>query len=399
MKVYFVTKSTFPYGMAPTNRIQCYAKAILSQGIECKVLVYVRSEGSIINRGNTIGEGVFDGIPFEYMGKSSYRDNNFIKRNFNKLFDKKRLLCFLRNNLNAGDVVFYYAPYDLLWTDLIIRIAHFKKAYFVRELCELPHGTTLETKILKLKRKIVFFHQFPQYDGVVSISETLLELAKKYAGKDTKHIKIPILVDYEKFAIPDLSKDADKFFIFHAGSLFEQKDGFVGMIEAFGMACSKLNHNIKFISTGSLSNSPHAVEIKEIIYKYGIEGDVKFTGYLNNEQLRDYLSKASVVIINKYETQQNRYCFSTKLAEYMAASKAIIITRFGEAMNWLEERKNALIVEPHNLNQLAESIALLYEDDDLRKKIGKEGNLLCQNCFRYEVYGNKMVDFFKSLSR
>ncbi len=399
MKVYFVTKSTFPYGMAPTNRIQCYAKAILSQGVECKVLVYLRSEGSIISRGNTKGEGVFEGIPFEYMGKSSCRDENFIKRNAIKVFDKIRLLWFLRKNLNVGDVIFYYAPYDLLWTDIIIRIAHYKKAFFVRELCELPHGTTFETKILKLKRKIVFNHQFPQFDGVVSISDALLDLAKKYAGKYTKHIKIPILVDYEKFAIPDLSEDADTFFIFHAGSLYEQKDGFVGMIEAFGMACKRLKHNIKFISTGNLSNSPHAVEIKQIIEKYGIEGDVKFTGYLNNEELRDYLSKASVVIINKYKTQQNKYCFSTKLAEYMAASKAIIITRFGEALNWLEEKKNALIVEPHDSNQLADSIVLLYENDNLRKQIGKEGNLLCQKSFRYEVYGVKLVDFFKSLSR
>lgn len=61
-----------------------------------------------------------------------------------------------------------------------------------------------------------------------------------------------------------------------------------------------------------------------------------FTGYLSHEDLKDYLSKASMVIINKYRNQQNEHCFSTKLGEYLAAAKPVIITNVGEAMNWLE---------------------------------------------------------------
>lgn len=399
MKVYFVTNLPFPNGMAGTNRLQCYAKAVLSRGVECKILIYVRTENRGVKRGNMEGCGVSEGIPFEYIGLTPIREDGIIKRKWCDLLDRIKLLRYLRNNLIPGDVVFYFSQNELIWIPLLIRIIHMKRAFFVKELCELPYGTTTETPKLKKKRELTLKYQFPLYDGVVSISDTLFSLAKNNTNAQAKHIKVPIIVDYNKYALPDKSSEADCFYIFHAGSMYEQKDGFVGMVEAFGLACKKLTHNIKFISTGNLEKSPHVNQIKQVIKKYGIEDDIIFTGYLNKEELRNYLSKSSLVIINKYETQQNKYCFSTKLAEYLAASKPVIITRVGEAMNWLEEKKNALIIEPHDVNQLAESIVLLFENNKLRKQIGKGGNILCQKAFRYEVYGKKMVDFFKSLSR
>ena len=44
MKVYIITKEPFPNGMAAVKRIVCYAKAWISQGIECEVLIYTRTE-------------------------------------------------------------------------------------------------------------------------------------------------------------------------------------------------------------------------------------------------------------------------------------------------------------------------------------------------------------------
>ena len=398
MRVYFITTYPFPYGVAGTSRLQCYAKSILAQGVECKVLIYVRTESCKVKRGNSEGCGVFEGIPFEYISHTPFRDNGLIKRKWCDLLDRKRLLSFLYNNLNQGDIVYYFASNELIWIPLVIKVSHQKKAFFVKELCELPYGTTKETIINKLKRNFIFKHQFPMYDGIVSISDSLLSLAKEKSSDKTKHLKVPIMVDYTKFALPDNSSMAKEFYIFHAGSMFEQKDGFVGMIEAFGIASRKLNHQIKFISTGNINKSPHAEEVREIINKYDIKDDIRFTGYLNNEELRDYLSKASVVIINKYKTQQNIYCFSTKLAEYLAASKPVIITRVGEAMNWLSDREDAYVIEPHNVNELADAIVTLYQNKELRKKIEKGGNILCQNSFRYEVYGKTLANFFASFS-
>ena len=44
MKVFLITKEPFPNGMAATNRITCYAKGLISAGIECQVIVATRTE-------------------------------------------------------------------------------------------------------------------------------------------------------------------------------------------------------------------------------------------------------------------------------------------------------------------------------------------------------------------
>ena len=396
MRVFFITDKPFPHGGASTNRLICYAKAIRSQNVECKLLVYVRTESLEKTFGNMEGVGTYEGIPFEYINHSTLHANNIIKQKFEGFIDRISLLKYLKKNVCSGDVVFYYALDELIWIPLVAAVVHGKKGKIVKEVCELPFIFGTYSKVSRFYRKLMTKYHFPKFDGIISISEELLKFSKHYAGRKTKHIKVPILVDYNKYSLPDRSNEADNFYIFHAGSLTEQKDGILGMIEAFGKASERLNHQLFFISTGRADNSPHKLRIKELIEENNISNEVRFVGYLNEEELQDYLSKASLVIINKYETEQNQYCFSTKLAEYFAASKPVIITRVGEAMNWVTDKLNVWLVEPGDVNQLSSAIVLLYNNVCLRKEMGKEGNILCQNCFRYEVYGKVLVDFFIS---
>ena len=44
MKVLILTAVPFPNGMAATNRIKCYVKALAEQGVDCKVLCFRRSD-------------------------------------------------------------------------------------------------------------------------------------------------------------------------------------------------------------------------------------------------------------------------------------------------------------------------------------------------------------------
>lgn len=391
MKVYIITKEPFPNGMAATNRIKCYAKAIAKQGIKCEVLIFTRTEvyGKIPK--NTVGKGHFDDIPFRYIGGTPLRGSNVLVRQLNDRLDRWRLLWYLRKNLKKGDVVFAYMGTFVDYSLKIIDITHKCGAFYLYDLCEYPYGTGAETKKVVRNRCKTLNKLYPLFDGVIPISDTLCELAKQYVNPKCQILKVPILVDYDKYNIENLSDKAEYPYIFHSGTLYEQKDGILGMIEAFGMAKQKLDREFRFVSTGKIENSPHATEIKRIISKYNIEKHIHFTGYLSDEELKDYLSKASLVIINKYRTQQNQYCFSTKLGEYLAASKPVIITNVGEAMNWLEDGVSAYIVEPENVNSLSNAIVKAFSDDGIRQRISLQGNAICRNCFDYRVWGEKIT--------
>lgn len=53
-------------------------------------------------------------------------------------------------------------------------------------------------------------------------------------------MKVPILVDFPQYEMIDRSDEADVPYIFHSGTLSQQKDGFLDMLEAFAKAIKKI---------------------------------------------------------------------------------------------------------------------------------------------------------------
>lgn len=393
MKVYIVTGEPFPNGMAATNRIKCYAWSLINQGLDVEVLIFRRTEGPGMMLGNTKGVGCFENIHYRYIGNTSIRRKNpFVWRLVEKM-DHVRTILYLRNKLKIGDVVLLYCGHQLNLSLQIIKFTHKTGAKYVRDLCELPFGTGEETAKRIRQREKTYTHLFPRLNGVISISDALSDLAAKYMSRE-KIIKVPILVNFDKYKLDDLSSESTVPYIFHSGTLYEQKDGILGMLEAFGLAVKKLGKPLNFVLTGTKTKSPHVKEIDNIIQKYQLQDKVFFTGYLSNDDLKLYLSKATLVIINKYETQQNHYCFSTKLGEYLASAKPLVITNVGEAMNWLENGKSAYIIPPHHIETLSEAIVNVINNPTESKQVGINGQQVCREFFDYRVWGKFMVDFF-----
>ena len=397
MKVIILTGEPFPNGMAATNRIKCYARAIKEGGLECEVVVFRRTERYGSKPLNTIGQDLLNGIPFRYVGGTPLRGGNPFLRQLNDRIDLWRTDRYLRRILMKGDILFFFMGGYVQLMLRYMRIAHAKGAFCVRDLCELPFGVGAESKRAILLRKVTFEKQFPRLDGIISISDALLNLARTYTLPACKHIKVPIMVDFDQYYLPDNSTKAGMPYIFHSGTLYQQKDGILGIIEAFGMAIKKISFPVKFISTGELDKSPHRDELKRLIAKYHLEDRLQFTGYLSHEDLKDYLSKSSMVIINKYHNQQNTYCFSTKLGEYLAAAKPVVITNVGEVVNWLENGKSAYVIKPKDSNALANAIVQVFNNPDKARLIGRAGQQLCQRSFDYRVWSKPLVDFMKQI--
>lgn len=397
MKVYILAGESFPNGMAGTNRIKCYARAIKKGGIDCEVIIFRRTEvyGKPVQ--NTLGKGEYEGVPYQYISGTPLRDKNLIIRQCLDKIDEWRTFQYLKENIKKGDILFIYNSVSFNMSVSFINIAHNNDAFCVRDLCELPYGTGAETKRAIRQRKITFEKQFPGFDGVFSISDSLLNLAKKYTLPTCKHMKVPIMVEYEHYVIEKEHEIPKNPYIFHAGTLYQQKDGILGMIEAFGMAKQRLQLPIKYILTGSIESSSHPTELKEIINQYHLEDSIEFLGYLRRDAIRDYLSKASLVISNRPKSQQDYYGFSTKVGEYLASGTPLITTKWGEAMNWLKDKENAYVVESENTEALADAIVHVFQNQEEARMVGLAGQKTCQECFDYRHWSQSFADFFESL--
>ena len=393
MKIFFIVRNTFPYGLATTARVMNYCKGFIENNIDCEVIIPIAIERYGEPVKNAEYKGVYERIPYQYISRNTRRSKYLIYRKIKDIFDYIRTLYYLYCSVSSKDIILVYEG-GCLWCYMLCIISKLKKAHIVMELNELPYGTEVETNSMKKKRAIMLKKVFSKFDGFIAISEALAKLAHEYSPH-SKIIKVPIIVD------TTISKDVKTIvharpYLFHSGSLFEQKDGIVGMLEAFAIANKALNYKLDYILTGFPERSRDFYLIQNIIKKYGIGKYVHFVGYLEIKKLREYQKNCVAVIINKYQTEQNKYCFSTKLGEYLAFAKPIIITKVGEAMNYLNT-ENSYIVNPNSSIEIADKIIEIVENRDKAQIKGTEGYRLATKIFSYKYQGVRIAAFFRTI--
>lgn len=397
MKVYIITSIGFPNGFASGNRIKCYAKALLSAGTDCEVIICRRTERYGVPPQNTVGAGDHEGIPFKYIGGTPLRGSNVLIRRFNDWADKCRLDKFLRSVLKEGDIVLSYIGFDVEYCIHLCKLVQKCGAKYVLELCEFPYGTRKETSYAIRKRRIEEKKLLPIVNGIIPISDSLKEYASQFVGRGCKFHKVPILVDYKKYDLPDRSSETEIPYIFHSGKLQDQKDGILGMFEAYGKLLRDNDIPLRFITTGNLQSSSERMQIEEIVERYQLKDKLIFVGDLSQEQIQDYLSKAMMVLSYRHDNRQIKYGFSTKLGEYMAAGKPIIITKVGEPMNWLRDGKDCIMIDADDEEALINNILRLYADADLRRYLGENARITCKISFDYVTVAQQLKEFLSTL--
>ncbi len=83
----------------------------------------------------------------------------------------------------------------------------------------------------------------------------------------------------------------------------------------------------------------------------------------------------------------------------MTAGKAIIITRVGEAINWLEGDKDAIIVEPNDIQVLSDAIVNLFRDKELSNNLGQNARKRCNQVFDFHCYNKVLSDFIINIKK
>jgi len=394
MRVIFVINNTYPNGRASSARVREYGKGFCANGVETIVLIpQPRTPRNAVDI-NPEASGIdANGVKYYAMAGSQKRKGNLILRQFFDFWGQLRTLIWLIVNLNQGDKVIVYEGKNR-WIKQVLYVCRLRGAKVGFELNELPFGTGDETQKAQNERDYMLKHIFPRFDFFLCISQGLMELAQKHSNNAVV-LKVPIISEGQ--LIGDDFPEMKTPYIFHSGTLTEQKDGICGMIEAFGIAKNKINGPLQFILTGNITDSPHKSEIEYLIYKYSIEDSVKFIGYLETPVLRKYQKNCLMVIINKYPNQQNNYCFSTKLSEYLSFSRPVITTTVGEANFYLKDGVNACVVQPHDPKLIADKIIYIYNYPEDSKRLGEEAHKLTLKefdcCYQTKKIINSLMEF------
>lgn len=395
MKVFIVTCEPFPNGMAATGRIICYAKALLSVDMYCEVVVYRRTEVFGRNPNNVTGEGIYEGVTYKYISGTPLRASNKLFRFWHDVQDQHRTILYLKSRMKSGDAILCYMREEP-FAKRLQRLAHKHGFKIVRDLCEFPFASLQLTERTESRCDKYMRTTFHGYDGAICISQSLLDLALKYYPQG-RYVKVPILVDENKWNFDHvLPNDIGYPYIFHSGTLQQQKDGILDVLKAFAEALTNLPKGVKYLFSGEVSRSPDRIKIQEIIETLNLKSSVCFLGYLSREDLQCYMKGAKLFIIYKNDNLQNRYCFATKLGEYLLTGNPVITTTVGESKIFLKDKDNAYLIPSGSHELLVNTIIAVFADND-SYQIGLRGQEVARKNFISISQGEKLRRYFESL--
>jgi len=85
----------------------------------------------------------------------------------------------------------------------------------------------------------------------------------------------------------------------------------------------------------------------------------------------------------------------TVVLESFSLGKPVIATNVHGTKEIVTNNYNGILVPPKNVNKLAEAIVKLYQDSELRERLGKDALRTYNEDFSYEKYKEKIVNFFR----
>jgi colanic acid biosynthesis glycosyl transferase WcaI len=109
--------------------------------------------------------------------------------------------------------------------------------------------------------------------------------------------------------------------------------------------------------------------------------NIQFLGQQPRERIPAYVSAADVCLVMLKKTELFKTVIPTKLLEYMACERPVMVAVDGQARQIVEEAGAGVFVEPENSKALVKAVLDLAEDPEHRRQMGASGRQYIVNRF------------------
>lgn len=392
LKISIITTLPFPLGMASTNRIMNYAKGLSENG--CFVSIYcikpTEKPDKIFNK-EAYGQ-INPFLKYKYLSGTSVLSSKYLNRQIQYIKGVINM-CFeiLSEKKNKKSTAILYYAFNPIPAILLFIITKLKRIQFYKEVSEFP---IFHEKNLSGLNKFLFRHfHYNLFDGLFVMTQRLIYYFQEEKKIKTKYVHLPMTVDYHRFFNKYQDKDNANY-IAYCGILNNQKDGTDILLKAFAKISNEFPQ-LKLNLIGDVNSEAERREYNEIIKKYSLEDRIFFTGRVSNDLIPELLCKAKILVLPRPESLQAEGGFPTKLGEYLSTGNPVIVTKVGEIANYLTDKVNSFLIEPGNIDVLANEIRFVLNNYEEARKIGEKGKEIVLENFNYNIQAKKIIKFIK----
>jgi len=150
------------------------------------------------------------------------------------------------------------------------------------------------------------------------------------------------------------------------------------------------------IAGGSLAHERD--DVPNLLQQYNLSENAKYLGMLTFEEVLNLQAAANVLVAPKLDHPVNHAGFSTKLAEYLAMAKPVVVSKVGDVALYLRHGIHAMLCEPGDVDDLVLNIVLLLSDDQLANRIARNGRLLAEEEFGISKNVERIISTLDAVS-
>jgi glycosyltransferase involved in cell wall biosynthesis len=385
----------FPHGTATTARTTFYARGLHRLGHKVLVLCLGPSESPAVGVLNHSVSGTVEGVEYEYTSGTTLRGRNpfhqlgLLVKGISTAFTRI-LACGAREGIDA--ILFYSHRGGLI--PLFWLTARLARAPYILESCEEPFHRPERSRFWTCVSAIYTHALYRCFDGAIVISDHLHRYVRARSRRGARIVKIPILVDTTAFAVDSGQRPIDGRYIAYSGMLNEAKDGVLTLMQAFRTIGTEWPE-LRLVLIGDSYTASQIPTFRAHAERLGIAQRVVFTGLLPRDAIPAHLIHAEVLALARPASRQAEAGFPTKLGEYLATGRPVVMTSVGEVGAYLSDGENVFLSPPDDVDAFADRLRFVLSHPDLAAEVGRRGREAAQRHFSYEENARALSEFVR----
>jgi phosphatidylinositol alpha-1,6-mannosyltransferase len=315
--------------------------------------------------------------------------------------EREGLLSFFIHALWVGIRLARETKYDVIMTGsaLVLPIAYLLGFLFRLPVVAIIHG--LDIIYPNPLYQVAMRFLLPRCRHIIANSRMTKHFAIEHGIRPDRVTVINPGIDVSEFDHLHDSYDIRRRygigthrFILSAGRLVKRK----GILEFISHAMPHIVKNdpdtiLVIIGENPSQSLAHRddlmTQIQYEVARLELQENVRLLGWTNREDLIALYQSCDIFILPVINVPGDIEGFGIVLLEANAAGKPVVATTVGGIPDAVADGVSGILIEPEKWSTMAQSVTNLLHDDELRKKLGRQGRERAENEFDWKIIGRQ----------
>jgi glycosyltransferase involved in cell wall biosynthesis len=394
-----ITYGNFPYGGASANFLRYLALSLtLENRNDIEVLLPTGHYYGNKTEENAIRNGVVENIKYRHLGFLNH-PKNYLGKIIDNLIGPFLLLFYLllqrlKGKLNL--IIFYNTVFTNTFLILIAKAITGQNLVIIYpEFYEKPKGKIALLKWYNFHLGIKYLAKYA--DGSQVMSYYLKDYISSRSKHNMKCLVFPNVMDPKIFDLQNTKPFKENMITIGYTGTPTRKDGVVDLIKSFSIL-NKKYANTHLLIIGDITNGNSILpDLKILAKELGVIDSITFTGLVPFMQVPELLNSCQILALTRPNAIFAEAGFPTKLGEYFACRKPVIVTSVGDIPKYFKNEEHIILVKPENLENIVDGFEKLIKNEELSLYICNNAYKWMDENLNYRNVTGKLNDFLNSL--